>query len=370
MKRRRLLAASCVLLALAACRKDEPKRPLPQHAMIAEDVDLDRDNLLNLAHGASVISRSAELTLENSAVHAIDGDWLTFWKSTPGGPQQTFVFSLPARSRIDRVGVIAPTGPSEVPPRVRFEASDDGATWRDVAALDVKAMRDPQLVSVTPFDATYLRARTEGISAYYSAIRSFVAMGRELAPPVQPRIEGCWTINGVPARFVQRGTSIAGVIGSDPPVYVSGGTDGRVFRLMWRQDQMWGPALITLDPRRRALSGVRWHEVVRDANIADGWFGTPSSQCAEMKVGETEIAATILKRAGKWTAYGGDAFATLAALVAAAPSRQFRVVARDATQAGQVRSTLSSHVEIVTAAAKSSNEPQRVIADGVELHVR
>ena len=322
MKRSALFAACCLLAAIAACRKKEPEPKLPPpNTIITKEIDFDQDNLLNLAHGASVVSRTGEVNLENSAAHAIDGDWTTVWKSAPGGPEQTFVFSLAARSRIDRLGVITPASSNEYPPHVRFEASNDGTNWRDVGTIDVKPQRDPQIVSVAPFEATYLRVRTEGLIAYYSTINSVIAKGVEVAPPVQPPIEGCWTINGMPSRFVQRGTSVSGVIGSDPPMYVSGDTNGRIIRLMWRRGPQWGHALVTLDPQRRALSGVRWHEQVQGTNVGDGWFGKPSP-C----VGPPPSAADIVA----------------------------------AIQARAVRSTITN----------PTNETQRVFADGVALHAR
>ena len=366
------MALACCALLFSACREKE-KNVLPPPDSIIGDIELDEihgPNLLSLARGASVVSRTAELTLENSATHSIDGDWLTFWRSPPGGAEQTIIFSLAARARIDRLGVITPQSGNEAPSKVRFEASDDGVTWREIATLDLKAQRDPQLTNVTPFDTTYLRVQTIA-GTYYSAIHSLIAMGREIAPPRQPPIEGCWEINGLPARFAQRGTSVFGVIGSDPPMYVSGGADGRTIRLQWLRGAMWGPAIITLDPQRRALSGEKWHESVREQNAGQGWFGTPS-QCNDVAFDETEIAAAILKRAGKWVAYGDSALDTIAALIARAPAQQIQVTAPNAGRLAAVRAKVgrSSRVELTVATPKTLNETQRVIADGVALRVR
>jgi len=369
-----LRAACCVLLVLAACGRAEAPALPAENAMVADDVDLDNAggaNLLSLARGASVISRTAEQTLESSAAHAIDGDWLTSWRSSPGGPEQTLVFSLAARARVDRVGIIAPQD-AEAPSQVRFDASDDGVTWREIKTLSIKPQRAPQLVNVPPFEAQYLRVQTAG-GGPYTSIRSVLAKGTEVAPPRQPPIEGCWRINGTPARFSRRGTSVSGVIGSDPPMYVLGGTDGRAIRLTWLRSAMWGPAIVTLDPQRRALSGERWHEAVREQNSGDGWFGTPlecGSDAAAFESGgfaaavqnETEIAAAMLKRAGSWTAYGDSALDTLAALIARAPGQRFEIVVRTAAQRDRLRAR-GINTPITVAAAKG-------IVDGVELHAR
>lgn len=373
-----LRAAFCVLV-LAGCARDgeRAEEPTPD----PEAIDLDGGNLLNLARGASVVSRTAELTLESSAVHAIDGDWRTIWKSPGGGTDQTFVFSLPARSRIDRVGVTTSLNAPDAPQFVSFEASDDGLAWRDVGTVAVELHRDPTLISVKPFEASYLRAHTDENFDYYTTVRSFVALGKEIAPVKQPSIAGCWTINGMPSRFIQRGSSIAGVIGTDRPMYVSGATDGRALRLMWLRGAQWGPAMVTLEPQRRALSGVRWHERVLPFNSGDGWFGTPgSASCNDIamdeKLIETQIAARILQRAGKWVAYGDSAFDTLEALIRRSPSQHFRIVTPAAARLEIVRAALQARgvdltrVEFAVVAPQTINEPQRVIADGVELHAR
>ena len=366
----RMAFACGVLLLFAACRKAEPPA-LPPAQSIVDDIDFDDiggPNLLSLARGASVVSRTAEQTLETSAVHAVDGDWLTFWRSPPGGPEQTFVFSLPARARIDRIGVLTPPGRGETPPQLRFEASDDGVAWREIQTLSLKEQREPQIASVPPFEASYLRVQTSGTGPYYTAIRSLIAKGQEIAQTKQPPIEGCWQINGMTAHFVQRGTNVAGVIGNDPPMYILGGANGRTIRLTWLRGEMWGPAIITLDPARRALSGERWHETVRDQDSGDGWFGVPS-QCEAVALDEMEIAAAMLKRAGKWTAYGESALDTIAALIARAPSQRFEIHVRTSAIRDALRKR-GINVPISVVPAKAVNEPQRAMADGVVLHAR
>ena len=370
---RDLARVSCFVLAvLTACDGVKPAEPKPKPEpgpVNPYTVDHDQDNLLNLAHGAAVISRTAELTLENSAAHAIDGDFLTFWKTPPNGAEQTLVFSLPARARIERLGVIAPGDAAEAPARLRFEVSDDAIAWRDAATIDVKPVKEPQTVNIAPLEAAYIRVHTVEPSDQSAMFFSILAHGRELAPPAPPRFDGCWTINGLPARFVQRGTSVAGVIGDD--LFVIGGHDGRALRAMWRRGAMWGHAIVTVDPQGRALSGVRWFEDVIDFNRNEAWFGTPATRCGEIAVSEVEIANAILTRAKKWSMYGDDAFETASALIARAPSQRFRIVARNQARLDAARGALqSSRIEFVVEPKETFNEPQRVLADGVELHLR
>ena len=341
MRRRLLRAACCVLLlgAIGCSREVAPPRVNAPAEVV--EVDYDKDNLLNLAHGASVLSRSAELSLMNSAVHAIDGDWQTLWKSPPGGAEQTLVLSLAARARISRVGILSVKIANEAPDQVKFAASDDGTSWREVVTMNVKPSGDPQYLDVPPFDASYLRVQTIA-NHYYSTFLSVFAFGRELAPPVQPKIEGCWTINGEPARFIQRGNSVAGVIGRGEASLVSGSTDGRIIRLMWRQGAMWGHAIVTVDPRRRTLSGERWHEIVRMQNSGYGWFGEPAQCNGAVDFNENSIAAAILQRAGHWKLFADSAIDTASALMKAAPQVRFRIIARDAARRDAVQRALQA----------------------------
>jgi hypothetical protein len=108
------VALFVALFALLGCEEtpapppSEPVMTVTHHTERVPDPDYDADNLLNIAHGASVISRTAELNLESSAAHVIDGISVSAWRSAPGSPQETLVFSLPTLAAVRRIGVTAP----------------------------------------------------------------------------------------------------------------------------------------------------------------------------------------------------------------------------------------------------------------------
>jgi hypothetical protein len=151
-------------------------------------------------------------------------------------------------------------------------------------------------------------------------------------------------------------------------MYILGGTDGRTIRATWIRGPMWGPAIITLDPHRRALSGVRWHETVRSQDSGDGWFGTPCPverrALARREADETAIASAILNRTGQWVAYGDSALDTLAALIAREPAKRFQLVVRSAKKRDELRAR-GIKAAITVTPAKTVTEPQRAMADGV-----
>ncbi|HYH06260.1 MAG TPA: discoidin domain-containing protein [Thermoanaerobaculia bacterium] len=284
----RIRAAALVCLALACNRAPEPPATAtvadpPLHAAPAPpSANVDDDNLLNIAYGAALVSRTAENTLEGSAVHGIDGIGPTNWASPPGDPNQTLVYSFAAPSRVEQLGIWTGTPEANVPDAVRFEASMDAKSWREVHVL---VPTGSTTANVTPFEARYLRITTRDAKDYQATVGSFQAIGRELAPPSFPSLEGCWTINFEQARFTQRGARITGTIGD---TLVDGGTDGRVARLMWKRGATWGYAVATVTPDGRNLSATTFHEEPRVQYVGAAWIG---SRCEPSGAGRPEVDA-------------------------------------------------------------------------------
>lgn len=342
-----------VLLSIAACGAPEPPaKPPTKRAtssadensipIVAPVVDIDGDNLLNLAYGAAVVSRTGELNLEASAVHAIDGMSFTTWSSSPGAAGQTMVFGLGGPSRIERVGVTT-TGRDRSPTKVRIDASPDGSSWREMATIE-PASKGTTLADVTPFEARYVRVTTIETGKYYAALTSVHAIGSEVRPAARLSFDGCWTINTKPARFVQRGARIIGVIGGNRPTFVDGGLDGRVAKLMWMRGPMWGLATATLTPDGRGISAMTFHEEPLMNNFGEAWIGSRCETTAVEAVNATpRPPIDYLRRTGHWTMSGiifdgeeriieapsRDALDDAAAVIKAMPSQRFRVIARE-----------------------------------------
>ena len=308
----RVRAALLVALsALLGC-EETPAPPPPALPEITQThpsqrppiPDIDEDNLLNMAFGASVVSRTAEQNLENSAAHAIDGISLTSWRSPPGSAQETFILSLPTRAAVTRVGVTTSEF-EEIPTAVRFEASLDGMTWRDVTTVALESNAGPQMKSVPRFEARYLRLHTVApAGTVFARVRSFHAIGTELERPKTRSVGGCWTINGFAAQFAQNGAHVTGVIETDPPTVLEGGFDGRVAMMMWMQGPMWGYAPITLSPDAAHLTGMKFYEELDTHHAGEGWFG---ERCDDRSAGGPAVrmpAIRWLDRAKRYSAFG------------------------------------------------------------------
>jgi hypothetical protein len=250
----RKLALLACLFALACERAAPVVEQTPPPAPQIEP-DTDAENLLNMAYGAAVVSRTGELNLEYSAAHAIDSIGTSAWISSPGAPDETLVYSLLSPARIARVGLTTSQG-DQVPKRVAFDASMDGDEWRELLAVDVQNHSEKQLWPVTPTVTRYIRVRSLDTEKYYVRARTFHALGDEVAPPETPPFTGCWTINGERASLQQDGARITGLIESKPPIHLEGGTDNRVALLTWQQGATWGHAVLTRTPDGSRLTGL------------------------------------------------------------------------------------------------------------------
>lgn len=349
-----MIRRALVVLAFAAAACNAPEAPAPatkkaEQEQPARHVDHDRDNLLNIALGASVVSRTAESELESSALHAIDGMSNTGWSAPIGDANQTLVYSFGAPVRIDRIGVV--TSASPAPESIRFSASADGVNWREVHVAKPREADRPQVAQVEPFEANFLRVEPKHATAKQVHIASLQAYGEETYPPTPRRFDGCWTINGQQAMLVQRGARVTGAIRGlaqgDPITVIDGGTDGRVLRLMWMRGTMWGYAAATLSFDGRALTALTFHQDPYTGYVGRAWSGERCEARAEL-AGATPFE--FLGRTERWTLSGlafdereqiietlsRDTLATLANLVSTAPPAQrFRIVSYEFRHAAE-----------------------------------
>jgi hypothetical protein len=338
---RRALVAFCLAGALACNRPPEAAAAKASNAPgPARHTDVDAKNLLNIASGAAVLSRTGELDLESSALHAIDGMSTTRWSSPPGDANQTAVYSFGAPVRIEQLGVTAVAPGSETPRSIRFSASADAREWHEVLVMHPKQATPTELQKVEPFEANFLRVETIEPAEKYSHLASIHALGTEIYPAELKSFDGCWIINGQQAQLTQRGARITGVIQGEPLTVIDGGTDGRVARLMWIRGTQWGYAAATLTADSRMLSALTFHQNPLTGYVARAWFG---ERCEANQRIETAPPVHFLNRSGQWTMSGlafddreqliaslsGSTLDELVKLMKLAPEQRFRIIAHE-----------------------------------------
>lgn len=335
-----------LLVAAVACNREAPSRqqaakPAATKEPSGPDDTIERQNLLNFAHGAAVVSRTGEFSLAASAVAAIDGDITSGWTVNNGDYPQTMTIALATRSRIERVGVATTARYNASITTIDLESSIDGVTYTPLAHLDVKHEDGPQLTNVKPVDAVFIRATLVSGGAG-GRVASLFAFGREVAPPSPRSLAGCWTINGVPATLSQNGAHVFGTIETTPPTHIDGGFDGRLFRFMWTRGAAFGPAAISISPDSHQLSGHQWHEEAVPLFFAESWFGD-RNECTATIAYRGEVTQALFRRSGRAPLFGlafdangniieresVDTLAALRTLLMRNPSLQARLVAHE-----------------------------------------
>src|SRR5207245_5866486 len=98
-----------------------------------------------------------EAFLGASALRAVDGDPGTFWMTPLADLPQWMVIALPARSRIDRVGIRTAVKSGFTANRVSFEGSNDGRTFSPIVTIKSAATNEAQWFDIKPAELSYIR---------------------------------------------------------------------------------------------------------------------------------------------------------------------------------------------------------------------
>lgn len=301
--------------------------------------DSERGNLLDIASGASVVFRTGELTLDQSAVRAIDGDPQTSWNSPPNDFRQTIVFALPAIARVDAAGIKTPRAPVFRVAAVQFDSSIDGVNFTPLLRPQLADSENVQLFPVPPRDLLYLRVTTLDAKGPYTKLDSVLLHGKYLQPIRQQPIDGCWSINGFAASFATDRGRITGTIGGDHPMSFDGGSDGLVYRFIWTSGPDYGFGAIDTAPDRKHLSGLRWYVEPIQFSSAESWFGE-RTKCSGPAQRPADAAIQFLRRAKRFPLYGlhfdangavdqSQSAATLDMIAAMARAKRHRLVSRE-----------------------------------------
>lgn len=296
VKVRTLLA----LLLIVSCARPVPKRPSGQQRSdkLPTDIVNEQSSLLDITRGATIVSRTGEAMLITSAVNTIDGEIASFWAPPPRDYPQSIVIALGARSRIGRVGFRTLVEGAYEANHVTFERSLDGAAWQPMGTMTARQISEAQWLDVTPSEAAYLRVTVPDARHPVRDVRlhSLLAHGTETGPRIDPPLDGCWSINGEAAAFVQRGGRATGVLAQGTlPVFLTGGTNGRMWRFNWIRGNDYGFTALTVSPDGKHLSALDWHEEAIPLFASLPWSGERAPCAAPAPRDEVPLA--VLRRA-------------------------------------------------------------------------
>jgi hypothetical protein len=307
-----LPARWALLIAVAAavsCSRDEPAREqVPWNPVAADAKPIDesheRSSLIGVSRGSTVVDRTGEALFDVSALNAIDDDPGSFWMSPPQDLPQTITIALGARSRIQSVGIRTVTRYFTAN-HVQFETSADGRAWQALTVVKAADSNDAQWFNVTPIETSFLRVTAVDGAQPKREVRlsSILARGKELEPALAGAIEGCWSINGRAASFNRSGANIVGSLAiGNLPLFLDGGSDGRVYRFTWVRGNDYGLALVGVSPDGEHLSAMDWHEEAIPMFFAEPWFGERGKCAAPLP--RTDVALALLRRVGRYSVFG------------------------------------------------------------------
>lgn len=299
-----ILVAVALSTLLAACGDRAPlaQKPTPEGAATAADPE--KTNLLSMARGASILSRTGELTLEQTPARTIDGDATSTWTTPPRDVQQSCVLTLPARARITSFGAATASRPAFAAKNVRFETSVDGVNFITTATMALKAEPAMQTQRVPPVEAQFVRFSIENGRGDYVSLTGLQAHGQLLAASQLPSIHGCWEVNGAQASLQKNGNAVHGWIDWEGTLLLTGGAADHYYRFAWIDGPQYGLALMTVTPDGRHFTGLKWHERAEPLTFGTTWFADKGSECDAKGTDAAAVAQLWLERAGRFPLYG------------------------------------------------------------------
>jgi len=371
-----------IFVILAACAPEKPAAEPPAHVAAAANDAAERSSVLELARGASVVDRTGEVLLDFSGVRIIDGEPGSFWMNPPHDLPQSMTIALPARSRIDRIGIRTVSHGTFTAGHVAFESSIDGRTFTPVITIKSADSDDPQWSDVKPFEASLIRVTLVDafLPQHDVRLHSVLAHGSELEPPHPGDIAGCWSINGEAAQFARTGGRVTGVLYTGKePMHFDGGFDGRVIRLNWVRGNDYGISMLAVSPGGKHLSGLNWHEEAIPLFFDTSWFGERTPCTSTLRAFDVPMA--MLRRTGRFSLYDDSELPRLLKAIpnAVLVAHEFRLPTaeenRRAAQQALDRLHLPSGIKIVVQGSDAARQQpvtdvMRALYSTVDVEIR
>lgn len=335
---RRILASALLLITFSSCGEQaakagrRPPRPVaPQRA-----------NLAAFVNGATIVARTGELQLSDSALHAFDGDTGTTWTSPPGDFQHSADLELPVAATVSAVTIdlSMPVYAARPVKEISVDASRDGTTFTPVATLRLDRNHGRQRFVVRPVHANLLRftTRTNFGDRRFLAVPEIKVEGVTTGTWRKPDISGVWDVHGDVLVLQQSGSRVSGFLQTAAaPVVLEGGWNGRILCLYWMQKNAFGIAALTASSDGSRMSGFVWDQKAILSYFWTTWFGSKKSGVEAVPAAAAEsLLERHLRRAGFVPLYQvsadhvtSEAISEIVRVVRENPAQRFRIVVRN-----------------------------------------
>ncbi len=273
-----LLAASFSVCADLAAQSN----PAPAAAPAAVPAPAERTDLLDMANGAVVLSKSSEYGgAQWSALALVDGNPAVGWCSAEHAPfPHEILIELARPSTLESIAfdqtAAQESGYAGISAKdAEVWASNTSPTEGFAKILQVQLPKGgrQEFRLPAPTTARWLKfvIRSNWGHASYTEFMELEAYGQPIPGPVaQAPLTGTFNTNSGPLTLTQTGNSVKGCYYNGGGT-LSGTTDGRVVEFEWRQNagKTVGTAIMVLSAKGDFLNGF-WYQ---GGNLAGSWFG-------------------------------------------------------------------------------------------------
>lgn len=271
-------------------------------------------SLISFSSGALVVQKPAEYNASWSAFYMFDERPGAGW-ATPEGTttDQVVVVEMAEKSLLKSLqfdtGQI--DGEGRGAKDILVEVSDTGPKegFRKIAEVSLRDEADNQSFPVTtqvPGRWVRFTIRNNHGADDYLELMDIRAIGTQLTKTPFPDVSGTYETNYNDFHLRQEGSSLTGCYEYNEGV-LTGGIEGRIMKITWREGERRGPAVMVFAPDGKSFIGLWWHEGSESAG-GSTWDGTLKSDqvggCPHWSGGAQAQMAKDLSESGRTRVYG------------------------------------------------------------------
>jgi len=285
-----------------------------QSAIAAENAQTEAASLSSISAGAWMLKLPKAYEEAWAAYQVFDERPDTGWSSVDGETtNNVFILELAEKTQIERL--VFDTGHADEAPRsakdIRVEISDKGADtgYTVLADISLKPRTDNQTFAIKNAAAgrwLRLTIKNNHGAADVTELMDFRAYGTQLTKTPSPTISGTYGTNYNDFHMLQQGAALSGCYELNEGV-MSGGLDGRIMKLVWRENTQKGTAILVVSPDAKDFFGLWWNEG-QDKQAAGVWHGKLKSSkvggCSHWAGGSQQQLTRDLAKYGRIVVYG------------------------------------------------------------------
>jgi outer membrane protein OmpA-like peptidoglycan-associated protein len=260
-------------------------------------------SLVSFSSGALVVQKPEEWDPSWASFWMFDERPSTGWASPEGAvTNQVVVVEMAERSVLKK---------GRGARNILVEVSDASAQagFRAIAEVSLVDQADNQSFPVTaevPGRWVRFTIRNNHGASDYMEVMDIRAYGTQLTTTLLPNVSGTYATDYDAFHIRQEGNSITGCYGQEQGV-LSGGIEGRIMKLNWREEDRQGPAIMAFTADGNIFFGLWWEEG-SESGAGGIWDGTKQSttvgSCPHWSGGVQAQMAEDLSESGRTRVYG------------------------------------------------------------------